>query len=115
MLSKILNVRLNLHFGKNGRGKITMKKLGLGLLAALTILSTSACTSGGGEAQCEMPPNIDKGKFYWIKFKTESKMYRYKVLDTKGCWVKIWREDENHYWYPIDDIAVITSKSDKKK
>ena len=93
-----------------------MKKLGLSLFAALTILSTTACSGGGGgDAQCNMPPNIDTGKFYWVKFKTESKIYRYKVLDTKGCWVKIWREDGNHYWYPIDDIAVISSKQYKGK
>ena len=92
-----------------------MKKLRLGALTALVVLMTSACSGGASSAQCEMPSGISNGKFYWVKFKTESKMYRYKVLETKGCWVKIWREDKNHYWYPIDDIAVMTSKPDKGK
>lgn len=91
------------------------KKLGCGALMVMSAFIVSACSSGAGTAQCDMPPKIDNGKFYWVKFKTESKMYRYKVLDTKGCWVKIWREDGNHYWYPIDDIAVMTSKPDKGK
>lgn len=89
------------------------KKLAYGTLTAMAMLMTSACSGGASEAECNLPPGIDKGKFYWVKFTTESKMYRYKVLDAKGCWIKIWREDENHYWYPITDIAVITSKPDK--
>jgi len=108
-------VSLNYQYVKKWGEKMNLKKLGYGSLAALTVLMISACNRSAGNAQCDMPPNIDKGKFYWVKFKTESKIYRYKVLDTKGCWIKIWREDKNHYWYPIDDIAVITSKPEKGK
>ena len=65
------------------------------------------------DTNCEMPPGIDDGETYWIKFKTESKMYRYKIEDIDDCWVQIWKKDGNHYWYQIDDISVITSKPEE--
>ena len=59
---------------------------------------------------CEMPPDIDDDETYWIHFKNESKMYAYKILDIEDCWVKIYKENGNHYWYRIDNIMVMTSE-----
>ncbi len=66
------------------------------------------------DENCEMPPGIDDDERYWIHFKNESKMYRYKILDIEDCWVKIWKENGNHYWYRIDNIMVMTSKPEEE-
>jgi len=86
----------------------TMKSFTLLTLVLFLLTALSACTSATDQ-RCEMPPGIDDGKTYWIKFKSESKMYAYKIEDTRSCWIKIWKEGGNHYWYPIEDISVMTS------
>jgi hypothetical protein len=62
---------------------------------------------------CSMPPGIDDDEIYWIHFKSESKMYRYKILDIEDCWVQIYKKEGNPYWYPIRDILVMTSNPEK--
>lgn len=62
-----------------------------------------------GDVNCEMPPDIDDDETYWIHFKNESKMYPYKILEIEDCWVQIYKESGNHYWYRIDNIMVMTS------
>ena len=91
-----------------------MKKVVMSAVAGLMVFSSAACGGGGSvDAQCTMPPKIDKGKTYRIKFVTESRMYQYKVLDVKNCWIKI-DQDPIPYWYPTSDIAVITSKPEPR-
>ena len=88
-----------------------MKSFTLLTILFFLLVALSACTSTTDQ-RCEVPPGIDDGETYWIKFKSESKMYTYKIEDIRDCWVKIWKEDGNHYWYPIEDIAVMTSKAE---
>ncbi len=88
-----------------------MKKIlgGVMGMAVVSILSTTAYA----KEQCEMPPGIDEDEQYWIHFSNESKMYRYKILEIEDCWVKVWKKNENHYWYRIDNIMVMTSKPEE--
>lgn len=88
-----------------------MNKLIYYLFIAL-ILSIFSSTAFADE-NCEMPPGIDDDERYWIHFKNESKMYRYKILDIEDCWVKIYKESGNHYWYRIDNIMVMTSEPEE--
>lgn len=90
-----------------------MNKLIYGLLVAflLSLFSTFAYA----DENCEMPPGIDDDEIYWIHFKNESKMYRYKILEIEDCWVQIWKETGNHYWYRIDNIMVMTSDPEEEK
>ncbi|MFK8026871.1 MAG: hypothetical protein AB8C40_02315 [Gammaproteobacteria bacterium] len=90
-----------------------MNKLIYGLLIAflLSFFSTFAYA----DENCEMPPGIDDDEIYWIHFKNESKMYRYKILEIEDCWVQIWKETGNHYWYRIDNIMVMTSDPEEEK
>ena len=88
-----------------------MNKLIYYLFIAL-ILSIISSTAFADE-NCEMPPGIDDDERYWIHFKNESKMYRYKILDIEDCWVKIYKESGNHYWYRIDNIMVMTSEPEE--
>ena len=81
-------------------------------ILALLFLSISSSVALADE-NCEMPPDIDDDETYWIHFKNESKMYRYKILDIEDCWVKIWKENGNHYWYRIDNIMVMTSEPEE--
>jgi predicted metalloprotease len=81
------------------------------ILGALLLgLSSSALLA---EDNCSMPPGIDDDEIYWIHFKSESKIYRYKILDIEDCWVQIYKKNGNPYWYPISDILVITSNPEK--
>ncbi len=85
-----------------------MKKL-LSILffgVAFGVFSSSAVA----EPLCEMPPGIDDDEKYWIKFKSESKMYIYEITDIEDCWVQIKKSDGSKYWYPIQDIATIMAK-----
>jgi hypothetical protein len=85
-----------------------MNKIVCGILGAFVIsMFTSAVYADG---VCSMPPDIDEDEIYWIHFKNESKMYRYKILDVDDCWVLIAKDHGNHYWYRIDNIMVMSSK-----
>ncbi|MDW3096096.1 MAG: hypothetical protein R8G33_10525 [Gammaproteobacteria bacterium] len=84
-----------------------MKKIIYGILVAFFISIFSSFAYA--DENCEMPPGIDDDEIYWIHFKNESKMYRYKILEIEDCWVQIWKETGNHYWYRIDNIMVMTS------
>ncbi|MFK7795731.1 MAG: hypothetical protein AB8B89_10320 [Gammaproteobacteria bacterium] len=88
-----------------------MKKITSLILSTLLISIFSSAVYA--DTNCEMPPGIDDDERYWIHFKNESKMYRYKILDIEDCWVKIWKESGNHYWYPIDNILVMTSEPEE--
>jgi hypothetical protein len=72
------------------------------------------CSAIYAEDNCSMPPDIDDDETYWIHFKNESKMYRYKILDIDDCWVKIHKENGNHYWYRTSNIMVMTSKPESE-
>ena len=81
-------------------------------LLATTLMCLISFTALADE-NCEMPPGIDDDERYWIHFKNESKMHRYKILDIEDCWVKIYKESGNHYWYRIDNIMVMTSEPEE--
>lgn len=89
-----------------------MNKLIRSLLIALMLSIFSSVTFA--DENCEMPPGIDDDERYWIHFKNESKMHRYKILDIEDCWVKIYKESGNHYWYRIDNIMVMTSEPEEE-
>ncbi len=86
------------------------KKLS-GILGAFLISIGSSIVYA--DERCQMPPDIDDDERYWIHFKNESKMHRYKILDIEDCWVKIYKESGNHYWYRIDNIMVMTSEPEE--
>lgn len=89
-----------------------MNKLLHGLFTALILGIFSSAAFA--DENCEMPPGIDDDERYWIHFKNESKMHRYKILDIEDCWVKIYKESGNHYWYRIDNIMVMTSEPEEE-
>ena len=88
-----------------------MKKIICGILVACLISIFSSAVYA--DDNCNMPPDIDDDERYWIHFKNESKMHRYKILDIEDCWVKIYKESGNHYWYRIDNIMVMTSEPEE--
>lgn len=59
---------------------------------------------------CDMPSGIDDGIKYWIKFKSESKMYVYEITDIDDCWIQIKKSDGSKYWYQVQEVAVIMAK-----
>jgi hypothetical protein len=83
-----------------------MKKIMLILGFILGTFSFNAVA----EPLCEMPPGIDDEK-YWIKFKSESKMYVYEIIDIDDCWVQIKKSDGSKYWFQIQDIETIMGKA----
>ncbi len=85
-----------------------MNKIICGVLGAFLISVFSSVVFA--DTNCEMPPGIDDDERYWIHFKGESKMHKYKIVDVEDCWIQIWDESGNHYWYQIDDIRVMTSE-----
>lgn len=89
-----------------------MNKIICGLLGAFLLSMTFSVVYA--DANCNMPPDIDDDERYWIHFKNESKMHRYKILDIEDCWVKIYKESGNHYWYRIDNIMVMTSEPEEE-
>lgn len=88
-----------------------MNKIICGILGAFLISIFSSLVYA--DANCNMPPDIDDDERYWIHFKNESKMHRYKILDIEDCWVKIYKESGNHYWHRIDNIMVMTSEPEE--
>lgn len=88
-----------------------MNKMICGILGVFFISIFSSIVYA--DANCKMPPDIDDDERYWIHFKNESKMHRYKILDIEDCWVKIYKENGNHYWYSIDNIMVMTSEPEE--
>ena len=88
-----------------------MRKINFIILAVLFFCFLSSAVLA--DENCEMPPGIDDDERYWIHFKNESKMHRYKILDIEDCWVKIYKESGNHYWYRIDNIMVMTSEPEE--
>jgi hypothetical protein len=81
-----------------------MKKIVLSLVFGLFACNVFA------ETLCDMPPGIDDGEKYWIKFKSESKMYVYEITDIDDCWVQIKKSDGKKYWYQVQDVATIMAK-----
>ena len=88
-----------------------MDKIFYGILVAFLLSIFSSAVYA--DDNCNMPPDIDDDERYWIHFKNESKMHRYKILDIEDCWVKIYKENGNHYWYRIDNIMVMTSEPEE--
>ena len=88
-----------------------MKKNILKIVVALLVSSYASIAYA--DSNCEMPPDIEEDERYWIHFKNESKMYLVKILDIEECWVQVWKENGNHYWYRIDNIMVMTSKPEE--
>ncbi len=82
-----------------------MKKIRLILSFVLGAFSFNAVA----EPLCEMPPGIDDDEKYWIKFRSESKMYVYEITDIEDCWVQIKKSDGSKYWFQIQDIETIMS------
>jgi hypothetical protein len=62
---------------------------------------------------CELPPGIDEGKRYVIKF-LGIKPKKFKILEIKDCWIQTYRKDNNHRWFPISNIVFIGSKGEDK-
>ena len=89
-----------------------MNKFIYGILVTFLISIFSSVVFA--DDNCNMPPDIDDDERYWIHFKNESKMHRYKILDIEDCWVKIYKESGNHYWYRIDNIMVMTSEPEEE-
>ena len=89
-----------------------MNKIIYGILVTFLISIFSSVVFA--DDNCNMPPDIDDDERYWIHFKNESKMHRYKILDIEDCWVKIYKESGNHYWYRIDNIMVMTSEPEEE-
>ncbi len=79
-------------------------------LLTISLVLGAFSTNVFAEPLCEMPPGIDDDEKYWIKFKSESKMYIYEITDIEDCWVQIKKSDGSKYWYPIQDIATIMDK-----
>ncbi len=63
-----------------------MNKIIYGILIAFSISLFSSFAYA--DENCEMPPGIDDDEIYWIHFKNESKMYRYKILELKTAGYK---------------------------
>jgi len=85
-----------------------MKKYVLSLMIVVTFGLFSSNVLA--DVLCDMPPGIDDGEKYWIKFKSESKMYVYEITDIDDCWIQIKKSDGSKYWYQVQDVATIMAK-----
>lgn len=85
-----------------------MKKIIMCLFTGLAVSFFSA--SVFAKDLCEMPPDIDDGKKYWIKFKVESKMYIYKITDIDDCWIQVEKKNKSKYWFQVQDVATIIAE-----
>ena len=78
-------------------------------------LAGTLATSAFAEPLCELPPDIEEGKRYTVRFVGDSKERRSKILDVENCWVQTFRTIGNHIWYPIKNILYIGTKPIEKK
>ncbi|NOY67184.1 MAG: hypothetical protein GXP13_07225 [Gammaproteobacteria bacterium] len=85
-----------------------MKNILSSLIVGLTLSFFSATVFA--KDLCDMPPDIDDGKKYWIKFKSESKMYVYKITDIDDCWIQIEKNNKSRYWFQVRDVATIIAE-----
>lgn len=73
---------------------------------------TFSIHSYAGDDNCELPPDIDKGKQYTIAFDGwyNNKSASLKILKIEDCWIQTYRKDGDHLWFPINKIIFISSK-----
>ena len=82
-------------------------------ISTIAIFLGISMTSFASSNSCELPPDIDEDKTYTASFEGyyKNKGFPIKILDVDGCWVKTFRPDGDHVWFPINKLIYITSKA----
>ena len=79
------------------------------LLCGFSALSLTAFAGG---SNCELPPDIDDGKTYFLQIDgyNNSKSFPIKIVDIEDCWIQTFRQDGDHLWLPISRLISISSE-----